>query len=47
MPTSPSERQIGSVSGIFNREILEWTVHEDETVKRPGREEGRLFTAPA
>jgi hypothetical protein len=39
MPSSPFERQISSVSGIFNREILERTVHEDETVERDGPEE--------
>lgn len=34
MPASPvTYREIGSVPGIFNREIFEWTVHEDETVK--------------
>jgi hypothetical protein len=30
--------QIGSVSGVFNRGILERTVHDDEMVERDGRQ---------
>jgi hypothetical protein len=34
MPASPvTHREIGSVSGLFNRRFFEWTVHADETVK--------------
>jgi hypothetical protein len=37
--------EMGSVSGMFNRAVFEWTVHQDETVKRPGGGQFRLFTA--